>query len=336
MQRIYFFFKFFIWFSLRNMRRHPGRALTVLFGIALGAAVFTSVRLSIHASLDSFTKSMDLIAGRADRVLSRPGGRVPEQLIPRVLRHPAVKSASALLSTYIRPAREGADPFLLIGFDPILDRSLRSWQIKEQAKQQADFWLDLLKDPYTMIIGKPLADRYQWRRGDNISVEHAQQTAGFRIVGTLESRGLALVEGGRVALTDIATFQEFTGTYGMVDRIDLVLKPGAAARELADLREMLPDSIMLSSPSATKESGRAMIRAYQLNLSILSFASLFVGMFLVYSLVALNAASRRHELAVLRSTGASSYLLFLVFLAEGALFGLAGWVVAMPISGILV
>ena len=78
------------------MRKHPGRALTVLFGIALGAAVFTSVRLSIHASLDSFTKSMDLIAGRADLVLSQPGGRVSEQLIPGLLRHQAVKNALKL------------------------------------------------------------------------------------------------------------------------------------------------------------------------------------------------------------------------------------------------
>jgi len=335
-QQILFFFKFFAWFSLRHTRKHPGRALTVLFGIALGAAVFTSVRLSIHASLDSFTKSMDLIAGRADRVLSRPGGRVPEDLIPQVLRHPAVKSASALLSTYVRPAHAGADPFLLIGFDPILDRPLRSWQTDEKAEQQADFWLELLKDPYSMIVSKLLAGRYLLQRGAIISIEHAQQTVDFRIAGVLDPQGLALVEGGRVALTDIATFQEFTGTYGMVDRIDLLLKTGASEREPADLRELLPESIVLSSPSATRESGQGMIRAYQLNLSILSFASLFVGMFLVYSLVALNAASRRHELAVLRSTGASAYLLFLVFLAEGTVFGLAGWVLAMPISSILV
>jgi putative ABC transport system permease protein len=335
-QQILFFFKFFAWFSLRNTRKHPGRALTVLFGIALGAAVFTSVRLSIHASLDSFTKSMDLIAGRADRVLSRPGGRVPEDLILQVFRHPAVKSASALLSTYVRPVYEGADPFLLIGFDPILDRPLRTWQTDETAEQQADFWLDLLKDPYSMIVSKPLAGRYRLQRGAIISIEHAQQTAEFRIAGVLDPQGLALVEGGRVALTDIATFQEFTGTYGMVDRIDLLLKTGASDRELADLRELLPESIVLGSPSTTRESGRGMIRAYQLNLSILSFASLFVGMFLVYSLVALNAASRRHELAVLRASGASAYLLFLVFLAEGTVFGLAGWVLAMPISSILV
>jgi putative ABC transport system permease protein len=59
-------------------------------------------------------------------------------------------------------------------------------------------------------------------------------------------------------------------------------------------------------------------------------------MFLVYSLVALNAASRRHELAILRSTGASANLLFLVFLTEGALFGIGGWITAMPISSFLV
>jgi putative ABC transport system permease protein len=335
-QQILFFFKFFNWFSLRHMQKHPGRALTVLFGIALGAAVFTSVRLSIHASLDSFTKSMDLIAGRADRVLSQPGGRVPEELIPIVLRHPSVANASALLSTYVRPMRDAADPFLLIGFDPILDRPLRTWQTNEQAKQQADFWLDLITVPKTLIVGQPLADRYQWQRGEIIPLEHAHQTAEFRIAGTLEPQGLALVEGGRVALTDIATFQEFTGTYGVVDRIDLQLKPDVTDRDLADLSAMLPASIVLSSASATRESGQAMIRAYQLNLSILSFASLFVGMFLVYSLVALNAASRRHELAVLRSTGASSYMLFLIFLSEGALFGLAGWVVAIPISSILI
>jgi putative ABC transport system permease protein len=152
----------------------------------------------------------------------------------------------------------------------------------------------------------------------------------------MASQGLALVDGGRVAITDIATFQEFTGTYGRVDRIDLLLSPGAADRDLASVRDILPESVILNAPSAARESGRAMIQAYQLNLSILSFASLFVGMFLVYSLVALNATARRHELAVLRSTGASAGLLFGVFLSEGALLGFAGWLAAIPISSILV
>lgn len=336
LQNVLFFLRFFVWFSLRNMRKHLCRVLTVLLGIALGAAVFTSVRLSINASLDSFTRSMDIITGRADRVLIRPGGRVPEDLVAVLLRHSAIDSASPLLTTYVRPAREGAAPFLLIGFDPILDRSIRNWEIAETDRQAAGSWLDLIKDPYTLIIGKPLAAKYQYRRGDLLSIEHANQTANFRIVGTLAPEGLALVEGGLVALTDIATFQEFTGVHGLVDRIDLRFKPNAATAGPKEIARLLPADIVIGSPSAAKESGQGMIRAYQLNLSILSFASLFVGMFLVYSLVALNASSRRHELAVLRSTGASPNLLFILFLAEGAMLGIAGWVLAIPISSFLV
>ena len=148
--------------------------------------------------------------------------------------------------------------------------------------------------------------------------------------------GLALVEGGRVALTDIATFQEFTGLHGLVDRIDLTFKPKTSPLEIEDLARKLPEELDLRSPSAARDSGTAMIRAYQLNLSVLSFASLFVGMFLVYSLVALNAASRRRELAILRAVGASPRLLFNLFLAEGALFGLCGWLLAIPLSSLLV
>ncbi|MGD1986235.1 MAG: FtsX-like permease family protein [Desulfobacterales bacterium] len=335
MRNFLFFFRLFIWFSLRNMHKHLGRAATVLFGIALGAAVFTSVRLSVNASLDSFTKSMDLIAGQADHMITRPGGYVPDNLIAKLINHPMIRSASPVLSTYTRVSQEGAEPFLLIGFDPILDRPLRQWRIDDPNDQQGTVWLDLLTEPYTLILGKPLARRIQRTAGDILYLEHARQKARFRILGLLESSGLSLAEGGRIAITDIATFQEFTGLYGKVDRIDLQLESLATPADLADIRQLLPNGIQINPPTATRESGQKMIRAYQLNLSILSFASLFVGMFLVYSLVALNAASRRHELAILRSTGASAYHVFFTFLAEGAFLGIVGWLLAIPLAHFL-
>lgn len=336
MRYLGFFFQFFIWFSLRNLRTHLGRALTVLLGIALGAAVFTSVRLSIHAALDSFTRSMELISGQADRVVVQPGGRVPEELVSKLIRLPIVQEASPILTTYVRFPKENAEPFLLIGFDPILDRSFREWQTSGHTGEDAGNWLELLKRPYTVIVGKSLAEKYACRLGDLRTIEHTIQTADFTVVGILSPSGLALAEGGMIAVTDIATFQEFTQIYGSVDRIDIKLEPKATNKDLEQIQKILPENILIGSPSAAKESGQGMIRAYQLNLSILSFASLFVGMFLVYSLVALNAASRRHELAVLRATGASPSLLFMMFLAEGALFGVIGWITALPISTLLV
>ena len=336
MRDIGFFPRFFIWFSLRNMKKHLGRALTVLLGIALGAAVFTSVRLSIHAALDSFTRSMNVIAGSADRVLFQPGGRVPEEWVAKLIRLPVVRAVSPVLTTYVRLADKKSEPFLLIGIDPILDRGFRKWQIFGQTNQNAETWLELIKRPYTLVMGKSLAEKYACHSGDRVAIEHPRQTAFFKIAGILSPGGLAAAQGGMIALTDIATFQEFTKVYGWVDRIDLKLSPGPEKRSLEVIQKILPNNIVLGSPSAAKESGRGLIRAYQLNLSILSFASLFVGMFLVYSLVALNAASRRRELAVLRATGASPQLLFLIFLAEGALFGVIGWLIALPISTVLV
>jgi putative ABC transport system permease protein len=318
------------------MRRHLGRALTVLFGIALGAAVFTSVRLAVNASLDSFTKSMNLIAGRADDVLTRPGGYVPENLMPKLLDHPAIQNASPVLTTYTRVAQKDTEPFLLIGFDPIFDKPLRDWRVTQNSGQETLVWLELLKEPFTLILGQLLADQLNCNTGQELLLEHVRQKANFKIIGKLKPQGLALAEGGRIALTDIATFQEFTGLFGKVDRIDLKLKPDATSKDLDSIRKILPESITLNPPSAARESGQGMINAYQLNLSILSFASLFVGMFLVYSLVALNAASRRQELAILRSMGATGYHLFFIFLAEGALFGVAGWLVALPIGRFLI
>ena len=330
---IVFFGRLFYAFSIRHVRQHPWRAATVLVGVALGAAVFASVRIAVDASLESFTRSMDLVAGSADTTVTRPGGRVSEDLVAVLLRHPAVRAASPFSSTYTI-AREGSGrPFLLIGMDPILDRTMRDWQAARQTGDGPQ-WTRLIAEPFTLMAGVPLAESEGWRTGANITLRHRRGPTPFVVVARLVPQGLGMTENGRVALTDIATFQEFTGTIGTVDRIDLMLRDDGPDA-LAALRALLPEGTILQGPGTAKRSGQSMIQAYALNLSILSFAALFVGMFLVYSLVALNAASRRRELAILRSLGASARMLFWLFIAEGAFFGLLGWLLALPLGSVL-
>jgi len=340
MRPLLLFMRLYCWFSLRYMRLHPVRALIVVLGIALGAAVFTSVRLSVHATIDSFSRSMDRIAGRSDLVLFRPGGRVPEELMVKVTRHPDVAAATAFMTIYVEPSSENGEPFLLVGLDPVLDREFRKWSTYSGKDATAESGLELIREPATLFVSNTLAEKYGWAVGDQVTLANARRNAVFKILGVLDREGLALAEGGALAITDIASFQEFTRLFGVVDRIDLVLSPASAKqpREAVErqLAAILPPGIRIASPSENKETGRAMIGAYQLNLSILSFASLFVGMFLVYSLVALNAATRRHELAVLRSTGAAPPQLFFLFLTEGAFLGLLGWLFAFPVSSLLV
>ena len=327
--------RLFAWFSLRDLGTHPIRTITVLLGIALGAAVFTSVRLSVHATLDSFSRSMDRITGSSDITLIQPGGRVPDNLVAALMRHPAVNRASPILTTYVQPAGHPS-PFLLIGLDPVLDRHLRSWQSASSKERRSDDWTALITRPQTLLIGEKLAASFGWRTGETVAIEHPSHTARFEILGILDSSGLALVEGGRVALCDIATFQEFTGLFGQADRIDLKLNPNPPAGIRDTLQSLLPAGVVMRSPTQARETGQGMIRAYQLSLTFLSFISLFVGMFLVYSLVALSAAARRRELAAMRATGSTKGLIFTLFVGEGMVVGLAGWLLALPISGLLV
>ena len=327
--------RLFGWFTLRHLRSHMGRTLAVLLGIALGAAVFTSVRLAVQATMDSYSRSMDLIAGSSDLTLFRPGGRVPDTLVASLMQHPFVHTASPVLSAYVRPA-DHETPFLLIGFDPILDRDLRSWTVRSPGEGEAADWASMMTQPFSLLIGAKLGQQFGWREGQSIKLVHSRQTLDFKVLALLDPDGLAMVEGGRIALCDIATFQEFTGQFGLADRIDIRLKPDAAGDASTTLQALLPAGVVMRSPSALSESGQGMIRAYQLSLTFLSFISLFVGMFLVYSLVALNAAARRRELAVMRATGASGRLLFFLFVGEGAFIGLCGWLLALPISSLLV
>ena len=332
------FLRLFRWFSLRQMARHPARAAAVLLGVALGAAVFTSVRLAVHASVDSFTRGMDRLAGQSDRVLLRPGGRLDDAIIADLLTHPAVADASPVLRAYVLPESEDGtegEPFLLLGFDPILDRELRDWETAGESDGEDDPpWLELIRTPYGLILGKPLADRLGVRTGENLPLIHQGRRAEFRLVGVLETEGLGLAEGGELALADIATFQEFTARMGMADRIDLRLRTDADSP--SDLAKRIPPDLRLVEPDRARKGGQHMVRAYQLNLSVLSFVSLFTGMFLVYSLVALNAAARRREIAILRSIGASRRTIFALFLGEGAVLGILGWLVAAPVSAGLV
>lgn len=328
------FFRIWTWFSFRQLRRHIGRSLVVLLGISLGAAVFTSVRLAVNASLSSFSRSVDAVSGKADWSVVAPGGRVPENLLGMLARNPSVVAASPISTIFVQSPSKG-DLLLLVGLDPIQDRMFRLWRTTAaETGGLRSAWLELIGEPYTLIAGPRVLERMGLGVGERLFLNHIRKGALFRVVGVLEAEGLALAQGGEIAVTDLATFQEFTDTHGFVDRIDLITRGGD--QSLSELRSQLPAGVVLQRPSDFKETGRHLMRSYQLNLSVLSFVSLFVGMFLIYSLVSLHVSSRRHELATLRSLGASSRQLFLLFILEGGFFGLLGWAVAIPMGSILV
>ncbi|MDY6954369.1 MAG: FtsX-like permease family protein, partial [Thermodesulfobacteriota bacterium] len=321
------------YFSLRHLLQDPWRTAIVIFGVAVGASVFLSVRLAVDASVDAFTRSMDHLIGKADYAVRAEGTGVPDDLFAALSSHPAVSHAAPVLSAYVRFQDLDQEPFLLLGIDPMAERAFR--ETRWVAKDRAQAWetlVGLLTRPFTLITTQGLARSRGLKRGDEVLVMHGHNIARFELLGLLDEEGAALSEGGNVALCDIATAQEFLKRPGMLERIDLMLRPGAGAADRASIESMLPPGCTLVRPHEGKEASLSLIRAYRMNLSVLSFVSLFVGMFLVFSVVSINAARRRQETAILLSLGTEPTQAFLLFLGEGLVFGLAGWVIGFPLS----
>ena len=68
-------------FSLRHARLAP-RATALLVGIlALGVAVFVSIRLANRAAVSSFTHFTDTLTGQSDFIVQAPTGTLPESVL---------------------------------------------------------------------------------------------------------------------------------------------------------------------------------------------------------------------------------------------------------------
>ena len=78
-----------------------------------------------------------------------------------------------------------------------------------------------------------------------------------------------------------------------------------------------------------------MLAAFHLNLTALSSIALLVGLFLVYNAVSVSVLARRQEIGTLRALGVSRTQVQALFLGEGALFGVLGVALGIPLARLL-
>ena len=143
----------------------------------------------------------------------------------------------------------------------------------------------------------------------------------LKVAGTLP----ALEGGGPIAVMDIAAVQLYFGRIGVISRIDLRLTPDAPREAaLREITALLPPGVSLTRPDEAAMRTAGLTQAYRVNLTALALMALFTGGFLVFSTLALQAARRRQEFALLRALGLTAGGVRAFLAIEGGLLGLAG------------
>ena len=319
---------------LAEWRHHPWRHVVALGAVALGVALAWSVHLINQSALAEFTAAVRAANGDAD--LSLRGPALPEALFERAATDPAVALASPLLEvdTHLRGADGRRVAVQVIGLD-VLRAAPLAPGLAPRAAQGEDRLVAfdpavVFPNAAALAAAGPAASATEAATAGTTSPGPAgpapapalqlQAGPGFfgaRVAGSVAAGGTPLV------VMDLAGAQERFGALGRLTRVDIRLAPGADARALVQ-RLALPAGVRAESPSAAEQRVSNLSRAYRVNLTVLALVALFVGAFLVFSVVSLGVAQRTPQLALLGVLGLDARGRQRWVLAECAVLGTAG------------
>jgi putative ABC transport system permease protein len=300
-------------------------ALTVAC-IALGVALAVAVHTVHTSALAEVESAAHVLAGSADLEIRGPRSGFDDALFIAVALRPEVLAASPVVE--VDAAIAGHDETLrVLGIDPFRALRLQPAFVAEGGANVADAAAVL--DARSAWLSPGAATRFKLGKGDALRTHVASTTVDWSIAGVLPG----LAEAGEIAVVDIAAAQERLGRLGKLSRIDVRLRPGvdrnAAAKALG---AMLPPGVVVAAPASIAARAESITRAYRVNLDALSFIALATGAFLVFSTLALQAARRRQEFALLRALGVTRRGTFFLLAFEGATIGTLGAVIGLGLG----
>jgi putative ABC transport system permease protein len=308
---------------LRPLFRQPGRALVILFAVALGDAAVVAIDLAGDAAAGSFHSSMETLAGKDDFEVTAAGG-LPEAIVGQIARLPYALGVSPRIEDHAMVVANG-ETVPLIGVDVVAEANNAGTIIKDATAAQG---IEHINDPdavwVTSGLGKAIGDRIQLLIND-----HAREYVVRGLIPDSAQMGTDAI------LMDIGAAQLATGKSGRVDRI-LIKAPDSGNFETwqSKLQQALPKGV-LNAQGAETAANRRMLAAFRWNLRMLSGIALLVGAFLIYNAVSVSVVRRRADIGTMRALGAGRGAVMGAFLLEAALFGTVGSLAALPLGRML-
>jgi putative ABC transport system permease protein len=310
---------------LRPLLRQPGRALVILFAVALGDAAVVAIDLAGDAAAGSFHSSMETLAGKNDFEVTSAGG-VADTLVARLDRLPYALEVSPRIEDHATVAATG-EAVPLIGVDLIAETN-RAGEARVGDAARGDEFKHI-NDTDAVWVTRGLGKA----AGEKITLLVNDQRREFTVRGLVPDA--ARVSGDAVVM-DIGAAQLATDKPGRVDRI-LIRTPEGADFDIWQkrLRDALPAGVLVNAQGSQTYANRRMLAAFRWNLRILSYIALVVGAFLIYNAMSVSVVRRRADIGTVRALGASRGAVLTAFLLEAVAFGALGSAAALPLGRLL-
>jgi putative ABC transport system permease protein len=303
--------------------------LLTLAGVALGVASVVGIQILNRSALGAFEGSLQAVSGEADLSILPRADALDEALLPRVLGTPGVAAAWPLWRAEVALAGEPEPRFLqVVGVD-LFAAARIPW---EGEAPPGDLGEALVK-PGWVAVTPELAAEKGWKPGSAFEVTLGTRRVRLHVGALVDFRRLTPLASRRLVVMDLAQAQDRFGARGELGQIDVKAVAGAGREELAKaLRDRLGVAVEVVSPEQRRSQASGLLGAFRLNLTALSFISLFVGGFLIHASTRAALVRRRSEFGLLRSLGASPAQVLRLILAEVAVLGAMGTLIGLPLG----
>ena len=324
--------------AFRNLVKRRSRTLLTVAGIVLGVAVVLAVSITNTSTLASIRRIFDEGAGRADLTVvssSVTGTTFEGTALGRVDRVAGVSQVAPVVTHRTLLAADAdswglslsvsgtstTNDLLLFGIDPAVDRSVRDYEVVSGSFLSND------RRAYEAVLVEDYAKDKKLAVGKDLTILTPDGEESLRIVGLIKKEGVALQNGGSVAVVPIDTVQALYDLGSDLTQIDVLAEPGLAESppRLEELKGRLAtalgDGYQVLYPAARGSVVSHMLASYQLGLDFFSAVALFVGAFLIYNTFTMTVVERTHEIGMLRTLGATQTQVALLVLLEAGVLG---------------
>ncbi len=256
-------------FTLRHWRDTPGQSFLLVLILALGIAVYFSIRLANRAATASFQHFTDLVAAESDWLIQAPAGDLPESVLAELharLDRAPVHLVPIVESTATRPPSGepetiGSRPtYRLLGIDLVgiqnagRDQAERApdWFASASSSHaspatnsavaqvgETRFWR-VLRDPSSVFISEALAQRERLAPGDRLPLVLNERIVPLTVAGIIPHLPGQPAAPAELLVMDLPALQQWTGRTGRLTRVELRIERGPREDERRrQLREQL-------------------------------------------------------------------------------------------------
>ncbi len=304
------------------------RTFLTTLAVVFGVLVLFGMNIILPTMLEAFQVNMMAASGMVDVTIThQSGGAFSPQVTDKLTGIDGIHAVSASLNRTINLPADFVDhdsarsdritAISLVGVDPEAVQSLHVYLIQEGGRfLQAG-------DAQAVVISQSLADAYNVKLNDGITLPSVNGNVTLTVVGILPPR---TIPGNEEVLVTLDQALLMTGQTDQINTIEINLNTTDETRRneiVADIEAALGPDYKAGALEAGSEMF-AGLKMGQAALNMFGALALFMGGFIIFNTFRTVVSERRRDIGMLRALGASRRTIVGMILAEGLLQGVLG------------